>query len=339
MKKISLIFGVTGQDGAYLSKLLLKKGYIVHGIVRRSSAINRYRIDKINEKNKKNFYLHYGDVTDSLNVLNLIKNIRPREIYNLAAQSHVKVSFDKPLYTSQTICMGSLNILESIRILNMKKVRYYQASSSEMFGNNPSKVLNEKSFFDPQSVYAASKVFSFYLTKHYRNAFNIFASNGILFNHESPWRGESFVTKKIVSGLTQIKFNKKKRLKVGNIYSKRDWGYAMDYVEGMWKILQNKKPDDYVLSTNRQITVKQFINLTLKELNMKAKWTGKKFSEKLLYKNNVILEIDKNFLRPSEVFSLKGDYAKAKRELSWRPKTNIRKLIKIMVDYEVKNLN
>jgi len=337
MRKVSLIFGVTGQDGAYLSDLLLKKGYRVHGVVRRTSAINRYRIDKIDKKNN-NFLLHYGDVTDSLNVINLIKKINPSEIYNLAAQSHVQVSSEKPLYTTQTIVIGSLNILESIRILNLKnKTKYYQASSSEMFGNNPQKILNEKSFFDPQSVYAISKVYGYYLTKYYRHGHKIFASNGILFNHESPWRSENFVTKKIVSNLVKIKFKKNNILKIGNLYAKRDWGYAKDYVEGMWKILQHNKPDDFVLSTNYQISVKKFIDLTIKKLNIKAKWFGTGSKEKLIYKNKKIVEIDKKYFRISDVKSLRGDYSKAKKNLNWKPKSNISRLIDVMIDYEIKN--
>ena len=337
--KTAIIFGVTGQDGAYLSDLLLKKGYKVHGIVRRSSAINRYRIDKIDNKYKKNFILHYGDVTDSLNTIDLIKKIKPGEIYNLAAQSHVQVSFEKPLYTTQSIVIGALNILESIRILGLqKKVKYYQASSSEMFGNNPSKILKENSFFDPQSVYAVSKVYSYHLTKFYRNTYKIFASNRILFNHESPWRSENFVTKKIVSALVKIKYGSKKKLNIGNLYSKRDWGYAKDYVEGMWKILQYKKPDDFILATNSQISVKQFIDLVLKKLKMKTVWRGSGLKETLFYNNQTIIQVNKKYFRPAEVHSLRGDYSKAKKALKWKPKTSLSEFVEIMINYEINKI-
>ena len=337
--KVALIFGITGQDGAYLAKFLLSKKYKVHGVVRRTSAINRYRIDKIDPKLKKNLKLHYGDVTDALNVIDIIKKTKPNEIYNLAAQSHVSVSFNKPIYTTSSIVDGSLHILESIRLLGFnKKTKYYQASSSEMFGNNPSKVLDEKSNFDPQSVYAISKIYGYYLTKFYRTTYQIFASNGILFNHESPWRSETFVTKKIVKGLTSIKYGKHSKLKLGNIYSKRDWGYAMDYVEGMWKILQVKKPDDFVLATNNQISVKEFINLVLKKLKMYGNWKGKGIKETFIYNKKIIIEIDKKYFRPAEVHSLRGNYFKAKRILKWFPKTKISKFTDIMLDYEIKKI-
>ncbi len=293
----AIIFGVTGQDGSYLANFLLLKGYKVHGIVRRTSAINRYRIDKLNKNLKKNLELHYGDVTDPLNVLEIIKKIKPKEIYNLAAQSHVGISFQKPIYTTSTIVNGSLNILEAIRILNLeKKTKYYQASSSEMFGNNPSKILNEKSFFDPKSVYAISKVYGYHLTRLYRETYKIFASNGILFNHESPWRSENFVTKKIVKSLVNIKFGNEDKLQLGNLYSRRDWGYAKDYVEGMWKILQSKKPDDFILATSKQISVKDFVILVLKKLNMKGVWKGKGLNESFIYKKKKIIEIKKKIL-------------------------------------------
>ena len=339
MKK-AIIFGVTGQDGAYLASLLLSKGYKVHGVVRRTSAINRYRLDKIEKKLKNNLYLHYGDVTDPLNVLELIKNIKPREIYNLAAQSHVGISFQEPIYTTATIVNGSLNILESIKSLNLnKKTRYYQASSSEMFGNNSKKSLNEKSNFDPQSVYAISKIYSYHLTRLYRNTYKIFASNGILFNHESPWRSENFVTKKIVNGLVNIKFGLRNKIKLGNLYSNRDWGYAKDYVEGMWKILQYKKADDFVLATNQSTSVKNFINLVLKKLKIKGSWKGKGLKENYIYKKKIIIEVDKKYFRPAEVHFLKGDFSKAKKNLKWSPKTNLSKLADVMINYEFNKIN
>ncbi len=337
--KNAIIFGITGQDGCYLANFLLLKRYKVHGVVRRTSAINRYRIDKIDKKLKKNLHLHYGDVTDPLNVVDIIQRVKPKEIYNLAAQSHVGVSFQKPTYTTASIVNGSLNILEAIRLLKMsKKTKYYQASSSEMFGNNSKKILNEKSFFDPQSVYAISKIYGYYLTRLYRSAYKIFASNGILFNHESPWRSENFVTKKIVTGLVDIKFGNSRKLKLGNIYSKRDWGYAKDYVEGMWKILQFKKPDDFVLATNKSISVKDFINLILKKLKMKGSWKGKGLKEVFVFQKKIIIEIDKKYFRPAEVNFLKGSFSKAYRDLKWRPKTDISKLADIMVNYEFEQL-
>lgn len=339
MKK-AIIFGVTGQDGAYLASLLLSKGYKVHGVVRRTSAINRYRLDKIEKKLKNNLYLHYGDVTDPLNVLELIKNIKPREIYNLAAQSHVGISFQEPIYTTATIVNGSLNILESIKSLNLnKKTRYYQASSSEMFGNNSKKSLNEKSNFDPQSVYAISKIYSYHLARLYRNTYKIFASNGILFNHESPWRSENFVTKKIVNGLVNIKYGLRNKIKLGNLYSNRDWGYAKDYVEGMWKILQYKKADDFVLATNQSTSVKNFINLVLKKLKIKGSWKGKGLKENYIYKKKIIIEVDKKYFRPAEVHFLKGDFSKAKKNLKWSPKTNLSKLADVMINYEFNKIN
>ena len=337
MKK-AIIFGVTGQDGAYLANFLLQKGYKVYGILRRTSAINRYRIDKLEKNLIKKLELIYGDVTDSLNVIETLKKIKPNEIYNLAAQSHVGISFQKPIYTTATIVNGSLNILEAIRILNLKKTRYYQASSSEMFGNNQSKFLHENSTFDPQSVYAISKVYGYYLTRLYRHSYKIFASNGILFNHESPWRSENFVTKKIVKNLVNIKFGSLKKLELGNLYSRRDWGYAKDYVEGMWKILQAKKPDDFILATGKQMSVKEFVVMVLAKLDMKGVWRGRGLNETFIYKNKKILEINKNYIRPAEVYYLKGNYSKAKRKLNWYPKTNISKFTDIMINYEISKL-
>ncbi len=338
--KIAIIFGITGQDGSYLANLLLSKGYKVHGVVRRTSAINRYRIDKIEKKFKKNLILHYGDVTDPLNVFEIIKKVKPKEIYNLAAQSHVGISFQKPIYTTTSIVNGCLNILETIRLLNMsKKIKYYQASSSEMFGNNSKKTLDEKSNFDPQSVYAISKIYCYHLTRLYRNTYKIFASNGILFNHESPWRSENFVTKKIVNGLVSVKFGLRNKIKLGNLYSKRDWGYAKDYVEGMWEILQYKKADDFVLATNQSISVKNFINLVLKKLKIKGLWKGKGLKEIYIYKKKTIIEIDKKYFRPAEVHFLKGDYSKAKKCLNWSPKTNLSRLADVMINYELNKIH
>ncbi len=290
------------------------------------------------EKNK-NFILHYGDVTDTISVKNTIEKIKPDEIYNLAAQSHVGVSFQIPEYTTNVDALGTLRILESIRSLNLKKkVKFYQAGTSEMFGKTVTKYQNEKTNFYPRSPYAASKVYAHWITVNYRESYNIFACNGILFNHESPVRGETFVTKKIVSGLYKIKNKKLKTLYLGNIYSKRDWGHARDYVEAMWKILQQKKPDDFVIATGKQYTVKQFINLTCKELNLQIKWKGKGLNETALDKNGkAVIKIDKNYFRPSEVDSLLGDSSKAKKVLNWRPKINLKQLIKEMIINEHKN--
>ena len=342
MKKTALIYGITGQDGSYLSEFLIKKNYVVHGVKRRSSSINTERINHLyqdpHEKNK-NFILHYGDVTDTISVKNTIEKIKPDEIYNLAAQSHVGVSFQIPEYTANADALGTLRILESIRSLNLKKkVKFYQAGTSEMFGKTVTKYQNEKTNFYPRSPYAASKVYAHWITVNYRESYNIFACNGILFNHESPVRGETFVTKKIVSGLYKIKNKKLKTLYLGNIYSKRDWGHARDYVEAMWKILQQKKPDDFVIATGKQYTVKQFINLTCKELNLQIKWKGKGLNETALDKNGkAVIKIDKNYFRPSEVDSLLGDSSKAKKVLNWRPKINLKQLIKEMIINEHKN--
>tara|TARA_B100000123_G_scaffold136783_1_gene100877 strand:+ start:480 stop:1511 length:1032 start_codon:yes stop_codon:yes gene_type:complete len=342
MKKTALIYGITGQDGSYLSEFLIKKNYVVHGVKRRSSSINTERINHLyqdpHEKNK-NFILHYGDVTDTISVKNTIEKIKPDEIYNLAAQSHVGVSFQIPEYTANVDALGTLRILESIRSLNLKKkVKFYQAGTSEMFGKTVTKYQNEKTNFYPRSPYAASKVYAHWITVNYRESYNIFACNGILFNHESPVRGETFVTKKIVSGLYKIKNKKLKTLYLGNIYSKRDWGHARDYVEAMWKILQQKKPDDFVIATGKQYTVKQFINLTCKELNLQIKWKGKGLNETALDKNGkAVIKIDKNYFRPSEVDSLLGDSSKAKKVLNWRPKINLKQLIKEMIINEHKN--
>jgi len=335
-KKIALIFGVTGQDGAYLSKFLLSKNYIVHGIKRRSSSLNTARIDDIykDPHSKSNFFLHYGDVTDSLSVLKNIATIRPNEIYNLSAQSHVKVSFDVPEYTANVDGVGALRILDAIKSLKLeKKIRYYQAGTSEMFGaSKPPQ--NEKTIFYPRSPYAVAKLYAHWITINYREAYGIFACNGILFNHESPIRGETFVTKKIVSALCKIIMGKQKKLYLGNLYAKRDWGHAKDYVVAMWKMLQKKTPSDYVIATGKQYSVKEFINLTAKELKIKILWKGRGMNEKGYWNNKAIIEIDKNYFRPTEVNSLKGNSSKAKKELNWMPKVGVKELIKEMIDAE-----
>jgi GDPmannose 4,6-dehydratase len=337
-KKIALIFGITGQDGAYLAKLLLSKKYVVHGVKRRSSSLNTSRIDDIYQDphSKRNFYLHYGDVTDSLSVLKNIASIKPNEIYNLSAQSHVKVSFDVPEYTANVDAIGALRILDAIKSLKLeKKVKYYQAGTSEMFGSSKPP-QSEKTNFYPRSPYAAAKLYAHWITINYREAYGIFACNGILFNHESPIRGETFVTKKIVSALCKIINNNQKKLYLGNLYAKRDWGHARDYVVAMWKMLQRKKPDDYVIATGQQYSVKEFINFTAKELGILIQWKGRGVNEKGYWNNKCIIEIDKEYFRPTEVNSLKGDPSKARRELRWKPKTNIKSLIKEMIDFENK---
>ncbi len=340
-KKIALIFGITGQDGAYLSRFLLKKKYTVHGVIRRSSSFNTSRLDDIYEdpslKNRK-FILHYGDLIDSSSVSSLITKIMPDEIYNLAAQSHVAVSYTIPEYTSNVDGIGTLRILDVIKSINKKKIKFYQAGTSEMFGGTQKKSQNESTPFDPQSPYAAGKVFAHTITKIYRKAYGIYACNGILFNHESPLRGETFVTKKIVKGLTKIKLNKQKKLYLGNLYSKRDWGHAEDYVEAMWKMLNQKQPNDFVISTNKQYTIKQFINIVCSKLKIKIKWKGKGLNEKGFDQyNNCIIQIDKRYFRPLEVHNLKGDFSKAKKILKWRPKRDLNQLVEEMIEYELKN--
>ena len=341
-KKKALIFGVTGQDGSYLAEFLLKKNYIIHGVKRRSSSANTERLDHIFDSinfKSKNFYIHYGDVTDSSNTLSLINKIRPDEIYNLAAQSHVRVSFDIPEYTANSTALGALRILESIRILNLKKTKYYQASSSEMFGKQIiNKSQNEKTPFHPMSIYGVSKVFAYHTCVYYREAFGLYASNGILFNHESPRRGPTFVTKKIIQALVRIKNKKQKLLTLGNLYAVRDWGHAKDYVESMWKILQYKKPDDWVIATNDEMTVKEFINLCCKKINLDIFWRYKGLKEVAINAKTkqVIIKIDKKYFRPGEVDFLKGDYSKAKKLLKWKPKFTAKKLIDDMIDFENK---
>ena len=342
-KKTALIFGVTGQDGSYLSELLIKKGYLVHGVKRRSSSLNTNRVDHIYQdpfEKKKNFFLHYGDVTDAISVSSLIKTIEPDEIYNLAAQSHVAVSFEVPEYTANADAIGALRILEAIKFHNFeKKTKFYQAGTSEMYGKVQEMPQNEKTPFYPRSPYGVAKVYAHWITVNYREAYNIFACNGILFNHESPRRGETFVTKKIVSALTKIKYGKQKRLYLGNVNAKRDWGHAKDYVVAMWKMLQKKNPSDYVIATGKQFTVKEFVNLVLKELNIKFKWKGNGFNSKCYDDNGVcIVACSKEYFRPLEVDTLLGDARKAKKELKWKPKIQIKQLVKDMVNAEISKL-
>jgi len=340
--KIALIFGITGQDGSYLAEFLIKKKYIVHGVKRRSSSLNTGRVDHIyqdpHERTRK-FILHYGDVTDAISVSSLIKKIKPDEIYNLAAQSHVAVSFEVPEYTANADAIGALRILEAIRFHKLQKnTKFYQAGTSEMFGKVQEIPQNEKTSFYPRSPYGVAKVYAHWITINYREAYNIYACNGILFNHESPRRGETFVTKKIVSALCKIKLKKQKKLFLGNINTKRDWGHARDYVEAMWKMLQKNKPEDYVISTGKQYSVKQFVNLVLNELKIKYFWKGKGINSKCFDQNgNCIVECDKAYYRPLEVDTLLGNSNKAKRDLKWKPKISIKMLVKEMVDFELKN--
>ena len=342
MKKRALIFGVTGQDGAYLSKFLLQKGYVVHGVKRRTSTLNTYRIDDIYNDplvKRNNFFLHYGDVTDSISVFDIIKKVKPNEIYNLAAQSHVAISFEIPEYTTNADALGTLRVLEAIVKIN-NKIKFYQAGSSEMFGKVFETPQNEKTPFHPRSPYGVAKLYSHWITVNYREAHKIFASNGILFNHESPLRGETFVTKKIVKALCRIKLNKQKKIFLGNLYAKRDWGHAKDYVKAMWKILQYDRPEDFVICTGKQYTIKQFINMVARQLKIPIKWRGKGIKEKAYdKKNNCIIECHKRYFRPAEVDTLKGDCSKAKKELKWKPKNDINSLIKDMISHELNILN
>jgi GDPmannose 4,6-dehydratase len=339
MYKTALIFGITGQDGAYLSRLLLRKNYTVHGVKRRSSSFNTSRLDNIfiDPTYKNRFFLHYGDITDSLSVLKIIRKIRPDEIYNLAAQSHVAVSFDMPEYTANADALGALRILEAIKSLQLvKKIRFYQAGTSEMFGKVKEVPQNENTPFYPRSPYGTAKVYAYWITKNYREAYKIFACNGILFNHESPLRGETFVTRKIIIGLVKIKLGLQKKFFLGNLQAKRDWGHAQDYVEAMWKILNQKKPEDFVIATGKQYTVKNFINLAAKKLKMKIRWTGLGINEKVYYNNKIIIQCKKKYFRPLEVDSLLGDASKARRVLKWKPKFDIELLVQDMVDQELK---
>jgi len=340
-KKIALIFGITGQDGSYLAELLIKKGYFVHGVKRRSSSLNTRRVDHIYQdphEKKRNFFLHYGDVTDAISVSSLIKKIKPNEIYNLAAQSHVSVSFEVPEYTANADAIGALRILEAIKFHGFEKItKFYQAGTSEMFGKVKEIPQNEKTPFYPRSPYGVAKVYAHWITINYREAYNIFACNGILFNHESPVRGETFVTRKIVIALCKIKNGLQKKLYLGNLDAKRDWGHAKDYVEAMWKMLQKKTPNDYVISTGKQYSVKQFVNLVLNELKIKFLWKGKGINSKCYDSTGkCIVECDKEYYRPLEVDTLLGDSRKAKKELNWKPKIKINGLVKEMVNHELK---
>ena len=340
--KIGLITGITGQDGSYLAELLLEKEYKVWGLVRRCSNINTSRVEHLYEN--KNLILRYSDMTDSTNLLSILKEIKDTyldferlEIYNLAAMSHVKVSFEIPEYTAQTTGIGVLKILDSIRSSGYEdKIRFYQASTSELYGKVQEIPQNEKTPFYPRSPYAVAKLYSYWITKNYRESYNLFACNGILFNHESPRRGETFVTRKITKGLSMILNNKKDKLIMGNIDSKRDWGHAKDYVYGMWKILQYKKPDDYVLATNEFHSVREFIEKAFFLKGFNIKWKGEGLDE-IGYDsktNKELIFIDKKYFRPCEVDELLGDYSKAKKILNWEPKISFEQLVKEMVEFD-----
>ena len=333
MKKKALIFGVTGQDGSYLAEFLLNKNYIVYGVKRKSSSYNTSRIDHLIDANK-NFHLHYGDVTDSSLINTLINTIKPNEIYNLSAQSHVAVSFFLPDYSSNVNAIGCLRILEAIKLSKLKnKIKFYQAGTSEMFGKVSQIPQNEKTPFYPRSPYGVSKLFAHWMTINYRESYNLFACNGILFNHESPRRGETFVTRKITIGLTRIKLGLQKKIILGNLNAKRDWGHAKDYVEAQWLILQQPKPDDYVIATGKNHTVKEFINKCAKILKIKIYWKGEGIKTKAYdAKGNCIIECSKKYFRPAEVDILLGYYTKAKKLLKWKPKISFENLVKEMIN-------
>lgn len=336
----ALITGITGQDGSYLAELLLDKGYEVHGIIRRSSSFNTGRIDHIYNNPKyigKNFYLHYGDITDGSNLNRLLEKIAPDEIYNLAAQSHVKVSFEIPEYTAQVDAVGTLRFLEAIRETKVN-TKFYQASTSELFGKVQEIPQKETTPFYPRSPYGVAKLYGYWIIVNYRESYNIFACNGILFNHESPRRGETFVTRKITLGASRIKLGLQQKLLLGNLNSSRDWGYAPEFVEGMWRILQQPTAEDYILATGKTTTIRKFTELTFEELKIKLKWEGEGINEKGIDSKtgNSIIEIDPKYFRPAEVDLLIGDASKAEKKLGWKAKTSIEELVRLMVksDFE-----
>ncbi len=341
-KKIALITGITGQDGSLLAKFLLKKNYIVHGIKRRSSSFNTQRIDDIYQdlhKPNVKLFLHYGDLTDFPSILNIINKIKPDEIYNLAAQSHVKVSFETPEYTANADALGALRILEAIRILKLKKkIKFYQASTSEMYGTYPPP-QNENTPMHPASPYGAAKLYAHWITKNYRKSYNIFAATGILFNHEGPSRGETFVSRKITMAIANIIKNKQKILYLGNLDAYRDWGDARDYVKAMWKILQYKNPDDFVIATGKSHSVRKFVEIAFSLVGIKIHWKGKGLKEIGYEKktNKTFIKIDKKYFRPQEVDNLRGNFNKAKKLLKWKPEIKFKDMIKEMIERDLKN--
>ena len=339
MKK-ALITGITGQDGSYLAEFLLDKGYEVHGIKRRTSLINTDRIDHLyqdpHDQNRK-FILHHGDLTDATSLIRIIQEVQPDEIYNLAAQSHVAVSFEEPEYTANSDALGALRILEAIRILKLeKKTNYYQASTSELFGATLKTPQNEKTPFYPRSPYGVAKLYAYWITVNYREAYGIYACNGILFNHESPVRGETFVTRKITRALARIKTGLQNSLYLGNLNALRDWGHAKDFVEAQWLMLQQKKPEDFVIATGKQYSVRDFINLASKYLDMTIEWKGKDLEEVGIYNGNESIKVDPKYFRPTEVETLLGDASKAKEKLNWSPKISFEQLVKEMIDVDLR---
>jgi len=339
MKK-ALITGITGQDGAYLAELLLNKGYVVHGIKRRSSLINTARIDHIYQDiniNNSKFILHHGDMTDGSSLIRIIQEVQPDEIYNLAAQSHVAVSFEQPEYTANSDALGALRILEAIRILDLKKkTKYYQASTSELYGLVQQTPQSETTPFYPRSPYGVAKLYAHWITVNYREAYGIYACNGILFNHESPNRGETFVSRKITRALARIKLGLQKKLFIGNLNAMRDWGHAKDYVEAQWLILQQDHPEDFVIATGKQYSVRNFIDLASKKLNINIEWKGEGINEVGFFEGNEIIKVDKRYFRPSEVETLLGDATKAKKKLGWEPKITFEKLVEEMVNEDLR---
>ena len=340
-KKVALITGITGQDGSYLAELLLKKGYEVHGIIRRASTFNTSRIDHLYKDphiHGVKLFLHYGDLSDGSNLNRILNKVKPDEIYHLGAQSHVRVSFDMPEYTGDVTGLGTIRILDAMREVGLNKTKFYQASSSEMFGRAIEIPLKETSSFYPRSPYGIAKVYAYWITKNYRESYGMFATNGILFNHESPRRGETFVTRKITRGLARIKLGKENKLYLGNLDAKRDWGHAKDYVYGMWLTLQHRKPDDFILATNESHSVREFVVEAAKHLDMDIIWKGKGLKEKGIDRKTrkTIIEIDPKYFRPAEVDVLRGDYSKAQKLLGWKPKIKFKELVKIMAraDYE-----
>lgn len=344
MRKKALITGITGQDGSYLAEFLLNKGYEVHGIIRRSSSFNTERIDHLYKDphlNNISMFLHYGDLTDSSNLSRLIEKIQPNEIYNLGAQSHVKVSFEVPEYTAEVDAIGTLRILDAIKDVGLR-TKFYQASTSELFGGmEGTEPQNESTPFYPRSPYGAAKLYSYWVTVNYREAYDLFACNGILFNHESPRRGETFVTRKITRAVANIVHGKQDKLYLGNLDAKRDWGFAGDYVRGMWMMLQQQRPDDYVLATGETHTVREFATLAFKYAGMEIEWIGDGINEKGIDKQTgkELVVIDPKYFRPTEVELLLGDYTKAKENLGWNPEVTFEQLVKIMVETDIKNVN
>ncbi|MEC9297234.1 MAG: GDP-mannose 4,6-dehydratase [SAR324 cluster bacterium] len=337
MKKVAFITGITGQDGAYLAELLLKKDYIVHGLKRRSSSFNTGRIDHLYQDphvNKRNFILHHGDLTDSTNLIRIIQEIQPDEIYNLAAQSHVQVSFETPEYTANADGLGTLRILEAIRLLNMAdKTKFYQASTSELYGMVQEVPQNEKTPFYPRSPYAVAKIYGYWITINYREAYNLYACNGILFNHESPVRGETFVTRKITRAVARISMGTQERVYLGNLDAKRDWGHACDFVEGMWRILQQEEPEDFVLATGVTTTIREFTEPAFAEVGITLDWSGNGVDEtgRDAKSGNILVSIDPAYFRPTEVDLLIGDASKAREKLGWQPTYNLQQMIEEMI--------